>query len=649
VQQFLDAREAEVARAVEAAEGRLVEALPAFLIKKDAQANLLLAEGRYKSTLALANDALNTFDAGEGASWRQLPAAARERVASRAIARMDELRARVLQSARDSLAGISLQLRREHDRLDEAVRAGLVASAAAAFEEFASRALEEMHYREEEWPEEAGRSPEKLIKELSSSLHSLERQRERDVADRAFAEHDARLAARWKERQYSAVRDEWRARAARATVPAIRERIERRIRYADLLSNLRERVMKNVEARKGKKIQLALRSGEAVAGKIITMTLKDDDGAIQLQEGTRPEVRFSALAAADALGLAELADSQGDRVMAAVFWLAEGEYNQSQAQWIQARERAGGAAAVSGIDIDNALLDVDTLRALSLPGGGDRDRRFDDARKRAAGYVSIGEFDLAREWLDRAKQEAAGFLPGDPRIGEIDRLAKEFEAREKAARKLHDLAQAFPGAAIREMQDGRLELRYDAKGLAAICNIEDPLSWTKTPSGIDAARAPAPDVDVARWPAARVVLPALGKGPLRVHLKCWIPFEGMETGLPVRVVSVLGRNVIFAGGKSRGRPFTVVRTGGLDGIDSEIESLIVEPPAGEAIGLLRGSLNEILFEIDENGRSWTVSLDGTRLHAISASAPIGTVIELRANSPIEWRDLRIEGVTPPKR
>ncbi|MFN0207728.1 MAG: serine/threonine-protein kinase [Planctomycetota bacterium] len=646
---FLSKKSAEVARAIESAEARIVEALPEFLTKRESGASALLSEGRYKSALSLTNEVLESFTLADGTAWRFLPPAARERITTKTQSRMGSLRSRILESARDTAKRAADRLRSEHDRLEESLRSGLLTAAAADFEDTAKNILTEIHYSEDEWPQQGIQNPEKLIKEFSSSLHSLERQRERDYADRAFSEHDARLAGRWRERQYLGVRDEWRTRAPRSTVSGVKEKMDRRIVYSELLVSIRERAVRNVELKKGKKIQLSLRSGEAAAGKVAGTLLQNDDYIIKLQEGTRAEVHFSALSTADVLALLEFEDVPNDRIERALFYLAEGEFDKSQAELFEIRSKFPASLDSLKIDLDSALFDADQLRSLTKFGGTERDVRFADAKKRAAGHEGIGDFEAAREWYEKARQESAGFSADDPRVAEIDRLIKEFEVRERLSKKSRDLAQAFPNAKFREMPDGRLEVRYDSAALLATISLDPAGEWSKGKTGIVYLKSAAPEQDLTKNPSARWIAPPLGRGPFKIKIRVWIPFDGVDAPVPVRSFTAFGKTVVFAGGKSRGRPITILRSGALDGIEDDIQNAILAEKQDDAIGLLRGSINEIVIEIDADGRAWSVALDGTKLQNVSSQSSSGTSIELRSNSPIEWRELVIEGVTPPKR
>ncbi|MBI3819740.1 MAG: serine/threonine protein kinase [Planctomycetes bacterium] len=650
IQKLLEKYNTDFLRDVAAAEGRLMEALPRFLSSRENESLALLEQGHYKSALALTENTLQQFETDDGLAWLKMPHGPRERIAEPATRRMNELRTRILESARDSESRLAARLRREHDLLEEALRAGQRSAVAAAFEEIATRALDEEHYLKEEWPQQVTPDPEKIVNDFSSSLHSLERQHERDVADRAFAEHESQLAPQLRDRRYITVRDAWRTRIARAKVAPVKDKMERRAHYADLLIDLRERARLNIDNKKGKKIQVTLRSGGAVAGKVVSTNSTDDEVIIKLTEGTAGEARFSVLAAADIITLLELSSSPEDRFLRGVFWMAENELDRAQAEFVGIR---GGAEAAEPTKIENdaeiALLDIDAMRAAGPGAADDRDRRYEDALKSAKSYESIGESQLARLWLDRARQEAQGFAPDDSRVAAIDKYIKEFEEREKANKLDRGPGAAFPGAEVRRGADGRLDIHYTISKIMETKAAFAAAGWERAKRGIlyDGKSQAA---DIARAPAAKLTIPVPLKGPVRASFNIYIPNDDTEgPNAPRRAFTALGRTVIFANPRSRGPSFTLLRAGGAEGAEIELEQLIAQPETSSTIGLLRGCVHDVTISIEADQRSVRVLLDGQLVAKGDIPGSIGENIELRANAPLEWRGVTLEGVTPAKR
>lgn len=649
IREFLIKKTSEVERETTAAEVKLTEALPRFLALRESSATELLEKGNYKSALAVTTDPLLAFQTDDGIAWSRMPAAARERLAPLAIQRMNELRSRILESARDTTNRFQDRIRREHQRLEEALRGGLRTAVAADFEDIAKKALEDAHYIKEEWPPQVSPDPERIIKDYSSSLHLLERQRERDVADRAFAEHDMQLTALARERKYITVLDGWRARVARATVAPVIEKMERRMRYAELLVALRERFVKNVDARKGKKLQITLRSGAAVSGKVLTILPGEDDVIVKLMEGSAPEVKFSVIATEDIVNIVEFTNTPEDRFLRGVFRLLEGETDQAQAEFASIRGTNGQENAQIVMDAEFALVDTDAIRAIAPGATNDRERRFEDAKKTAKSYESIGEWLLAREWYDRARQEAQGFEAGDPRIDEIKRLMVEFEDRERAQKNANNNSALFPGARVTELPDGRLRLKYDLASIAPQKPHAAWPDWVRTDRGIT-YDPQSQQLDLAKSPPAKLMIPGSVKGAWRAIINIKIPYNGQEaTAAPRRSFQVFGRTLIFAGARSRGPSLSLLRSGGVENIEIDIQQLIAAPEPAAGLGLVRGCVHEIMMNVDADQRTTTIFLDQQFVTKAELGSASGDFIEVRSNAPLEWREVTIEGVVPPKK
>lgn len=650
IQAFLQKKSSDVEREAASAEVKLTEALPRFLAQREGEVVAFLAQGRYKSALLLTTDPLANFEIEDGLSWSRMPHAVRERLAVTATERMNELRSRILENARDTTNRISERLRREHDRLEEALRGGLRAAVAADFEEIARRALEDAHYVKDEWAAQVSPDPQRIITDLSSSLHTLERQRERDVADRAFLDYESQLAVLLHDRQYTTVRDAWRARISRSTVQSVTEKMERRARYADLLVQFRERVRRNLELKSGKRLAIRLRSDAVSSGKVNSVLPAEDDFIIKLTEGNAAEVRYSVVASADILSFAELSAEPADRFLRAVFWMAENELDRAQPEFtnLSTLDDAGGKLQLAS-DAQMALIDVDAMRAANPSAPGGRERRYEDYKKAGKNYESNGEFSLAKEWYEKARREAQGFDASDPRIQEIDNIIKELEARQRAPKADNNNNISIPGAAIHVLPDGKLEARFDVKKLFDGRAAGAFTDWTKGEKGIS-YDPKTQQLELHKAPPGKLNIPMPLRGPIRAVFKIHIPFGDTEPAVAPRAAfSAFGRTVVFAGSRSRGSSFILLRAGGVDGAEGEIQQLMALPEANGTLGLVRGCVHEIVLFVDADQKATSVYLDQQLVAKNEIAGALYDSIEIRSNAAIEWREFSIDGIVLAKR
>ena len=277
---------------------------------------------------------------------------------------------------------LGAKLLREHDRLEAALGSGQRAAAASEFEELARQMLDDANYRRDEWPAQVRPDPSKVAEDLTTSLRNFERERVREVAERAFGELDGRLAGRLRERQYSTARLEWRGRMERSSYAPVREKMARRAQYCDSLIALRDRVRTNLARQIGKRVSLTLRSGTALVGKLTAAEGHADDFTIKLAEGPprSPIFRALGLRHREARGVhAERARSLPTRDPLA----RGGELDRAQADFAAAKALAADDADLSA-RAEAALGDVDTLRFVAKGGRPSATSDSRKARKRRA-------------------------------------------------------------------------------------------------------------------------------------------------------------------------------------------------------------------------------------------------------------------------
>lgn len=641
--QFLTRARGEVAAAIEQAEEELDAQVPVAVSALENSVADRVAEGRYRSALDTLDAALGEFEVPGGPSLRRMPAAVRERVADALQPRLADLRAYVLTAARGAAHRIAQRLQREHDRLEETLRAGIAPAVASEFEDLAVKTLEDVGYRKEEWPSQVTPEPAKLREDLASSLRGLERERARAEAERAFSELDEQLWKRLRERAYVSARNEWASRIDRASFAPMRERMARRLRYCEDLASLRARAEQRFVKAIGKRVSLTLRSGGAVAGRLTAVEQADDDFLLTLQEGTAPSSRFSVLSTSDVETWSDLGDGPGDRYVRGVFCLAEGQLDRARAEFAAARARAEEGTPLFENAV-MALADADALKLLTGSGAGAREARFEEAKRKARAFAAIGEAELAREWYGTARREAEGFAAGDLRLTELGAEIERFEAAAREQERARALDRAFPGARVRDLGEGMVEVTYEFNDSSRAAPLELGDGWSMTAAG--AVFAGSRGGELARAPGARLHVNASVKSPVRVVARISVPYEGKEPPEPLRAFLAFGRAVAFAGARGRAGSAAFTR-GGFEGIEGEARALSVSP--GKAtLGLLRGGTHRIEIAVDADGKGAAVQLDGHPI-ARAENLTLGDVFELRSNAPVVWHSLRIEGKLAPKR
>jgi serine/threonine-protein kinase len=648
IDQFLEAKQEEVGAAVARSEEALAGELPTFLARLDTEVAGDCAKGNYRAAIESLDSAMTRLELEGGASWKKLPAASKERLAERARPRTAELRARTLEGARDVSQRLGAKLLREHDRLEAALGSGQRAAAASEFEELARQMLDDANYRRDEWPAQVRPDPSKVAEDLTTSLRNFERERVREVAERAFGELDGRLAGRLRERQYSTARLEWQGRMERSSYAPVREKMARRAQYCDSLIALRDRVRTNLARQIGKRVSLTLRSGTALVGKLTAAEGHADDFTIKLAEGPTPEAQFSALSGSDIEKLAEFTPSGRDRYQRGILWLAEGELDRAQADFAAAKALAADDADLSA-RAEAALGDVDTLRFVAKGGPTERDERFEESKKKARGYAAIGEWDLARDCYSNARKEAAGFERNDPRLAELENEIQQFDSQARDQKRARELSGAFPGAQTRELGEGRLELRYSFAETSSIRGLELGADWKGTPDGLRySPKGAAPASELGKLGSARLELGALVRAPLKATFRVTVPFDGNESEEAVRIFQLFGKTVVFANGLARHTAATWIRGSSLDGVETDLQRLTLDGAPKVGIGLLRGGTHDVTVAIEGDGKTVVVSLDTVPV-ARGEGISFTDLFEVRSTSPLLWRELRVEGRILPKK
>lgn len=641
IDNFLERKGGEVERAIAVAEARLLESLPGALASLEQQITDDTADGRYRSALNRVEEPLQTLEIPDGPAWRNMPHASRERIAGEAAQRIREFKLRILHAARDAAARAGERLRREHDRLEEWLRTGGKTVVSVEFEEIARRVVTEISYRKEEWPAQAEADPETLIHDLTASLRTLERQRERDFAEAAFAEYESRLAARWRERQYVAARDEWMSRASRTTIQSVKERMNRRIIYSEKLIEMRGRVIANLEQKRGKKLQLTLRAGGAVSGRLDRITVLADDATLAFLDSNISTVTLSSISLDDFVNLYESRDGFSDRAAVAVFLLADGDPDRSLATL--SALRSGARDNVEIEFLERAILDVDSMKSIPPGPSSDRARRYDEAKLKARSFETIGDFEMAREWYEKAIMEASGLDKSDPRVAEAEQAIRDFELREGELRRARDLQQMYPGARVRNLPENRLEVSFDY-----VNTIEIPEDWTKTPTGILWAPRASQQDGLRNSPLKKIVAGS-SRGPARATFRVWIPFDAapaIPASRAIRAFTAFGRTLVFSDTGSRGRSMILLRANGLEGIESELENALIRSDGKPQLGFVRGCIHDVSIELDADGRRARAWLDGAIVATGEFAPQPAEIFEVRTNARVEVRSLVVSGVVP---